>query len=167
MSQNGQRLDPDRYAVIPRTISFVVRQNEILLIKLASDREGWAGRYNGIGGHVESGEDPLTAVRREVKEETGLSPSQQICGVVMIDIGGSPGIALYVFVAETSEADISAGPEGTPAWIPLDRLEEYDLVDDLSFLIPQSLSAYAKNTVFSAAYTYDPDGELQIGLAQQ
>ena len=53
MSLDGQRLDQGRYAVIPRTLSFIVRQNEILLIKLASNRAGWSGRYNGIGGHVE------------------------------------------------------------------------------------------------------------------
>ncbi|MFQ5921945.1 MAG: NUDIX domain-containing protein [Anaerolineales bacterium] len=167
MSQDRQRLDPDRYAVIPRTISFVVRQNEILLIKLASDREGWSGRYNGIGGHIEPGEEPLSAARREVLEETGLSLSeQQLCGIVTVDTGGSPGIGLFVFVGEAVENDLSAGPEGAPAWLPIDRLADYDLVEDLNFLIPQALKAQSENTVFFAAYSYDTQSKLQITLTE-
>ncbi|MFQ5943466.1 MAG: NUDIX domain-containing protein [Anaerolineales bacterium] len=167
MSQDGQRLDPDRYAVIPRTISFVVHYDQILLIQLASDHEGWASLYNGIGGHVESGEEPLTAARREVLEETGLSlADQQLCGVVIVDMGTNSGIALFVFVGEALETDLLAGPEGVPTWVPVDRLEDYELVEDLGFLIPQALEAWSDNTIFFAGYSYDAHGELQIRLTE-
>ena len=167
MSLDGQRLDPGRYAVIPRTISFIVRQDEVLLIKLPSDRAGWSGRYNGIGGHVEIGEDPASAARREVLEETGLKLlDQHLCGVVTVDTGESPGIGLFVFVGEATEGDLQTGPEGTPAWLPLDRLAEFSLVEDLDFLIPQALRAQANKEVFFAAYSYDSQGELQISLAE-
>lgn len=42
----------------------------VALIK--KNRPEWqAGKLNGIGGHVEPGEAPLEAMRREYKEETG------------------------------------------------------------------------------------------------
>lgn len=42
-------------------------------------RPGWqAGKLNGIGGHVEPGEEPLAAMVREFKEETGADiPAEQ------------------------------------------------------------------------------------------
>jgi 8-oxo-dGTP diphosphatase len=167
MSLDGQRLDPGRYAVIPRTISFVVRQNEILLIKLPSDRAGWSGRYNGIGGHVEIGEDPSTAARREVREETGLKLlDQHLCGVVTVDTGAIPGIGLFVFVGESFEGNLEAGAEGIPDWLPLDSLDEFNLVEDLDFLIPQTLKAHSEESVFFAVYTYNSQGKLQISLAK-
>lgn len=167
MSLDGQRLDPDRYAVIPRTISFIVRQNEILLIKLPSDHPGWASRYNGVGGHVEIGEDPLSAARREVLEETGLTVSgQNLVGVVTVDTGHSPGIGLFVFVGKSIEGNLKASPEGTPAWLPLDDLAAFKLVEDMEFLIPQALKAYSEGTVFFAAYTYNSQGTLKIALAE-
>jgi len=167
MSLDGQRLDPSRYAVIPRTLSFIVRQNEILLIKLPSDHPGWSDRYNGVGGHVEIGEDPLSAARREVMEETGLTVSgQNLVGVVTVDSGHSPGIGLFVFVGKSIEGNLDAGSEGTPAWLPHDGLAAFQLVEDLDFLIPQALQAYSEGTVFFAAYTYNSQGALQIALAE-
>ena len=167
MSLDGQRLDLDRYAVIPRTISFILRQSEILLIKLPQDHPGWAGRYNGVGGHVEIGEDPLSTARREVLEETGLAVSDQILvGVVTVDTGHSPGIGLFVFAGKSIEGNLEASSEGTPAWLPLDDLAAFQLVNDMEFLIPQALKAYSEGTVFFAAYTYDLQGALRIALAE-
>ena len=167
MSLDGQRLDLDRYAVIPRTISFILRQSEILLIKLPQDHPGWAGRYNGVGGHVEIGEDPLSTARREVLEETGLAVSGQILvGVVTVDTGHSPGIGLFVFAGKSIEGNLEASSEGTPAWLPLDDLAAFQLVNDMEFLIPQALKAYSEGTVFFAAYTYDSQGALRIALAE-
>ncbi len=167
MTLEGQRLDPDRYALIPRTISFLIRQNEILLIKLASDRGGWSGQYNGIGGHMESGEDPLAAARREVLEETGLQTEQRLCGVVTIHMEGTLGIGLFVFVGEVVGNDpLSRGPEGAPAWLPVDRLADYDLVEDLGFLIPKALKARSEKDVFFAAYSYDAESKLQIARSE-
>jgi len=57
-------------------------------------------------------------------------------------------------------------PEGPPAWLPVDRLGDYDLVEDLDFLIPQALKARAEKSVFFAAYSYDKHGKLEITLTE-
>lgn len=44
----------------------------VMLIRKA--RPDWQkGKLNGVGGHVEEGEEPLQAMAREFKEETGAS----------------------------------------------------------------------------------------------
>ena len=163
MSQAGQRLDPSRYTIIPRTLSFLMRGHQVLLLRLGADRGEWAGRLNGIGGHIEACEDVLASARREIREEAGLTPGDlRLCGVVLID-AGPPGIGLFVFVG-TAQGDLpqQSGPEGQAVWVDLDRLSEEATVEDLPELLPRALEGYAGKICFFAHYRYDPTGRLRI-----
>ena len=164
MSLDGQRLQPDRYSVIPRTLCFLLHEDWILLLRLANDREGWAGKYNGVGGHIEQGEDPTSAARREIFEETGMEPvSLSLCGVVIIDTGRDPGISLYVYVGEMDDTPpTQPNKEGSLHWVKLSDVKELPMVEDLPTLLPQALDAHQRKEPFSARYTYDPDGKLAI-----
>jgi len=162
---HGQRLDPDRYALVPRTLTFLERGGQILLLRLAEDRGEWAGRYNGIGGHIERGEDPLSAARREVAEESGLqAPGLKLCGVVAVDPGSRIGIGLYVFVGEPGPGTIRPSAEGTLEWASPESMAALPLVSDMPFLLPRALAAYRQGTTFSAAYQSTAEGTLQIVL---
>ncbi len=51
--------------------AFSPAEDEVVLIR--KRRLGWqAGRLNGVGGHIEAGELPIDAMRREFEEETGV-----------------------------------------------------------------------------------------------
>ena len=166
MSLAGQRLQPDRYTVVPRTLVFLVRSESLLLLKVPAERGAWAGRLNGYGGHIERGEDPLSSALRETQEETGLVPSRlRLCGTVLVDTQQVPGIALFVFVGEIEEGEPAAGSEGTPVWAPLSNLPVQELVEDLPELIPRALQAYQGAPPFSGSYRYTATGELQIHFA--
>src|SRR5260370_42114690 len=62
-----------RYSIIPRVLCFVTWMDEVLLLKGAPDKKLWAGKYNGLGGHVERGESGHAAAQREILEESGLA----------------------------------------------------------------------------------------------
>ncbi len=161
MTFQGQRLNGKRYTVIPRTLSFLLHGNEVLLIRLNEDRPGWGGLLNGVGGHIEQGEDPLSAARREIFEETGLTPSKlKLCGVVIIDSGDRTGIALYVFVGETDGSQPVESSEGTSIWLSLEALDQHRLVKDIPILLPHALSSYHNDQPFSALYSYNKAGDL-------
>jgi 8-oxo-dGTP diphosphatase len=167
MSLTGQRLQPDRYTVIPRTLTFLTRADEVLLIRLGPDRGGWSGLLNGVGGHVEQGENPLQSARREIAEETGLTASELLlAGVVIIDTGEKPGIGLYVFIGEAEDGELRSDNEGTPEWIHLDKLNEASLVSDLPVLIPEALARRGGAAPFSAIYEYDKKGQLKINISK-
>ena len=109
----------------------------------------------------------MSAARREVLEETGLTvSSQNLVGVVTVDTGHSPGIGLFVFVGKSIDGNLEASSEGTPAWLPVDDLAAFQLVDDMEFLVPQALKAYSEGSVFFAAYTYNSQGALKIALTE-
>ncbi len=166
MSLAGQRVQPERYTLIPRTISFLIQGDRVLLMRLASDRGAWAGKYNGIGGHIEQGEDPLSSAVREIQEETGLTPEAlQLVGAILIDTGDIPGIGLYVFVGSGGANEPTGGPEGRPEWVDFEGLDPSDLVSDLPALLPAALEGYRSGRPFCGLYTYDETGNLQIELS--
>jgi len=164
MSLEGQRLQTDRYQVVPRTLCFLLRGDEILLLQLALDRGPWGGKWNGVGGHIERGEDPKRAAKREIFEETGYSPDTlRLAGIAMIDTRTDPGIALYIFVGEIHEdTPPQHNEEGTLHWIQLSDLHDLELVEDLPQLIPKSTEAQRTKYPFSAFYEYDSEGNLTI-----
>lgn len=53
------------------TLAFIKQGSKILMIN--RNKQPWQGMWNGVGGKLKKEEDPLTAIIREVKEETGLS----------------------------------------------------------------------------------------------
>jgi 8-oxo-dGTP diphosphatase len=166
MSLAGQRLQPERYSVIPRTLTFLTRPGEVLLMRVPPGRGAWAGRFNGVGGHLEQGEDPLSSAAREIAEETGLTAEAlQLAGVVVIDTGGTPGIGLYVFRGTCPPGTPTPGKEGTAEWVETSRLEDLPLVEDLPALLPRVLEAEGRPP-FSASYTYAQDGRLTIRFAE-
>ena len=58
----------------------------------------WASKYNGIGGHVERGEDIFSAAKRELLEESGYQADDLwLSAIVTIDIREPGGILLFVF----------------------------------------------------------------------
>jgi 8-oxo-dGTP diphosphatase len=165
MPKSEQGVSAERYTIIPRTLIFITRDASVLLIKGAPDKRLWANKYNGIGGHIERGEDVCSAARRELNEETGLSRVDlRLIGTVMIDAGEQIGIGLFVFlgVLKNHNEALHSSAEGALEWVPFDRLEDYPLVEDLPTLLPRIQQMRAGDPPFSARYFYNAKDEMQI-----
>lgn len=162
-----QRLDRSRYMVIPRVLVFVTRGDEILLLRIAP-RNGkmtrWTGRYNGLGGHIERGEDALTAARRELLEEAGITAELRLRGLVLVDTGEEVGIALHIFQGEYCSGEVRASCEGAPVWVPLAQLPALPLVEDAPFFIETLLSMKPDSPPFCGRSFYE-NGVLRVVLS--
>jgi 8-oxo-dGTP diphosphatase len=160
MPQSDQGVSNDRYKVIPRTVILLRRGDSYLLLKGAPTKRLWANKYNGLGGHVERGEDVLSAAKRELFEETGLYADLWLCGTVIVDTGET-GIALYLFSGE-GEGEPRHANEGLAEWIPFGRVGELPVVEDLPILLGKIHSMQRGDAPFCARSYYDKDGTLTV-----
>ncbi len=120
--EQGANAVENRWLTIPRTLCFVLNGDDVLLMKRAAHKRVFPNRYNGVGGHIERDEDPLTSARREIKEETGLDVRDvRLRAVYNIDAGEATGIMLFVFTAVSDRRDVCANREGTLHWVARGR----------------------------------------------
>lgn len=52
---------------------YIRYQDEVLMFKRSEHKKKFPGFWSIPGGHIDEGEDPLTAAIREVQEETGIT----------------------------------------------------------------------------------------------
>lgn len=160
-----------RWQVIPRTLCFVTHDDHLLLMKRGAHKRIFPNHYNGLGGHIERGEDPRTCAIREIKEESGLDVFNVCyCGTTHIDAGTETGIMLFIFTAEAGKQEVIENDEGTLEWLHLPSLLEQfakgnpkSFVEDLPILLP--LIFGGGTLPFFAHVSYDDDDQIIIDLS--
>lgn len=165
--EQGASAVEGRWMTLPRTLCFVLNGDDVLLMKRAPHRRVFPNRYNGVGGHIERDEDPLTSVKREVFEETGLHVRDvRLCAINNIDAGDASGILLFVFTAVSDSREVIEDlNEGTLHWVPRDQVTSLELVEDLPVLLSRVLTLEPNAPPLFIHVSYDEHDQMQMRFA--
>jgi len=134
--------------VIPRTCVCLVRRNSAagpeVLLGLKKTGFG-AGKWVGLGGHIEPGEKPVAAAVREVAEESGLLvPADSLSHLAAIEFRfpARPSWAQHtdVFVTSVYEGEPAESDEVAPRWFAENALPFELMWDDARYWLPLVLA---------------------------
>ncbi|NLN26847.1 MAG: 8-oxo-dGTP diphosphatase [Firmicutes bacterium] len=128
LASHGLRLPADHAAVSPlhrpAALCYIYKDGQVLLLRRL--QPPFAGYWTAPGGKVRPGETPDEAVRREVREETGLTIAMPRLRLVVLESGPRPLLnwLLYVYLADAFSGEIRVSDEGPLAWTPVERLPD-------------------------------------------
>jgi 8-oxo-dGTP diphosphatase len=104
-----------------------------------------AGKWVGLGGHVEPGEKPAAAAVREVAEESGLvvpADSLQHMASIEFRFPARPSWdqATDVFMTSAYQGEPAESDEVAPRWFAEDALPLAEMWDDTRYWLPLVLA---------------------------
>ena len=121
-----------------------------------------AGKWIGIGGHLEENESPEECVLREIREETGLEVSGlRLRGLITFILPDWGNELTFLYTARTCEEvppDRMDGPEGVLRWVPVSEVDRLPLWEGDRVFLPLLRE---QRECFSLKLTYLPGGALE------
>jgi 8-oxo-dGTP diphosphatase len=132
-----------RYTPILATLGYVLSQDSRQVLLIHRNRRSddpHFGKYNGLGGKLDRGEDVVTGLRREIREEAGID-------CVKFALRGTinwPGFGKYgedwfgfIFRIDAWQGQPRAeNPEGTLEWIDRTRILQLPLWEGDRLFLP-------------------------------
>ncbi|MFO0966879.1 MAG: 8-oxo-dGTP diphosphatase [Gemmataceae bacterium] len=131
------------YTPILATLGYVLsgdRRDVLLIHRNRRPDDLHLGKYNGLGGKVEPGEDVVAAMRREIREEGGIECDQlRLRGTISWPGFGKNGADWFgfIFLIDRWHGEPrTESAEGALEWVPLTRLLDLPLWEGDRFFLP-------------------------------
>lgn len=125
----------ERRRPVPAVGAVIIEDGRVLLIERGVEPS--RGKWSVPGGSVEWGERLEDAVKREVREETGLEIEVgEVAGVFDVITSSDDGVGFHYVIADFFAKPVGGvlapGDDADDArWVRFDELNEYDLTPHL------------------------------------
>ncbi len=98
-------------------------------------KDDWPG-LTLPGGHVKKGEDLISAIKREVYEETGLEVIKPIlCGMEEFKTKKYDRYFIFFYKSDKFKGELKASDEGEVFWLPRKDIAKYPLSLDFDLIM--------------------------------
>ena len=122
---------------IPETVLCYIKKDDcyLLLLRNKEENDMNEGKWMGVGGHLEEGETPIEAAKREIREESGLIVEElNYVGVVEF-VNDDYSEIMHIFTVDSFQGELIECNEGTLEWIPIKDIYNYPMWEgDKAFL---------------------------------
>ena len=142
------------------TLCYIERDGQVLMLHRVKKRQDEnAGKWIGIGGHLEGDESPEECVCREALEETGLTlTSLRLRGVITFILPDWGNELTFLYTAGAEGEIKPECAEGVLEWVPVDHVPGLALWEGDRVFLPLIMK---DRPVFSLKLIYAPGGALQ------
>lgn len=123
------------------TLGYVLSadQRQVLLVhRTARDHDEQLGKFNGLGGKVERGEDVVEAMKREIREEAGIEvTSMRLRGTVSWPGFNGRDVFGFVFLITGFDGEpFGANEEGPLGWHDVSMMMQLPMWDGDRHFVP-------------------------------
>lgn len=125
--------------------------------KKAADEN--AGKWIGLGGHMQEDESPEECVRREVREEAGLElEGLRLRGILTFILPDWGNELTFLYTARAEDRELPDCDEGELRWIRIEEAEKLPLWEGDRIFLPLLRT---REDCFSLKLIYAPGGALE------
>ena len=131
------------YTPILATLAYILspdRRQVLLIHRNARPDDQHLGKYNGLGGKIDPGEDIVAGMRREIHEEAGIdSVDLSLRGTISWPGFGKHGEDWFGFIfliSRFSGEPFASNSEGALEWVDIDRIGELPLWEGDRHFLP-------------------------------
>lgn len=131
------------YTPIVGTLGYILspdQQRVLMVHRMGREDDYHIGKYNGLGGKLESHEDILTGMRREIREEAGIECSQiNLRGTINwtgFGPNGEDWLGFIFLITQFSGTPYEHNVEGPLQWVDLSQLHTLPMWEGDRYFLP-------------------------------